>query len=282
MKLWIISLLAAVSLTAQQAVDPDEKIRGMWNEEFLAKRPQGAGPRAKPARKPPAPVKKDAGPAAKKASGPGGAPASEQAADALVGVTLWTGDGENWARLSADTPLRAGQKLRVSIESARTGYLYVIDREQYADESYGEPYLVFPTLRTHGGDNSVVAGRLIEIPAWEDHPRYLTMNKSRADQTSEVLTVLVTSEPLSEVKLGRDQLKLAPEQVATWEKQWGAQVKRIEAKGDVGKRYTPAEREAGERKRLLTHDEPLPQTMYHCEAQPGQPLLINVPMRLEK
>jgi hypothetical protein len=41
-------------------------------------------------------------------------------------------------RIEADTPLKVGERVRLSIESPRTGYLYVIDREQYADGSYGE------------------------------------------------------------------------------------------------------------------------------------------------
>ena len=52
-------------------------------------------------------------------------------------------------------------------------YLYVIDREQYADGTQGEPYLIFPTTRTRGGDNSVKAGRVMEIPSQDDNPPYL-------------------------------------------------------------------------------------------------------------
>jgi len=42
-------------------------------------------------------------------------------------------------RISPDTKLAQGDKLRISVEGARKGYLYVIDREQYADGSLGEP-----------------------------------------------------------------------------------------------------------------------------------------------
>ena len=103
--------------------------------------------------------------------------------DTVVGVTVWrlrrsvpadTGerlivhegtDEVEWLpeRISANTKLVEGDRLRISVEAARTGYLYVIDREQYADGSLGEPYLIFPTTRTLNGDNSVKVGKLIEI-----------------------------------------------------------------------------------------------------------------------
>ena len=279
MRVWLVWLLAAASAGAQQT--GEERLRGMWNEEFQAKRQESETPRPKPAKKT-IPAKKGPLPTTVKpgdvvVAGPGSG-----VSDALVGITLWIGDGEQWSRISADAPLRAGQKVRVSIESARTGYLYVIDREQYADGTYGDPYLIFPTLRLHGGENDVVAGRVIEIPAWEDNPRWLTMTRNRTDHVAEVLTVLVTPSKLGELKIERAQLKLTREQVAEWEQKWGSKVTRLEAKGGEGKRYTAAEREAGERKRLLTHEEPLPQTMYHCDIVEGQPMLISVPLKLQK
>ena len=65
--------------------------------------------------------------------------------------------------------LAIGQRVRLSIESARTGYLYVINRELYADGSTGEPYLIFPTTRLHRGDNKVTIGR-IEVTAVSTAP----------------------------------------------------------------------------------------------------------------
>ncbi|MGH9801849.1 MAG: hypothetical protein ACRD82_15915, partial [Blastocatellia bacterium] len=75
-------------------------------------------------------------------------------------VVQWTPE-----RISMDTPLAVGQRVRLSIESARTGYLYVINRELYADGSMGEPYLIFPTARLRGGENKVSIGRIVDIPA---------------------------------------------------------------------------------------------------------------------
>ena len=51
----------------------------------------------------------------------------------------------------------------MSIESPRSGFLYVIDREQYADGSTSDPYLIFPTQKIHAGNNAVSPGKVIEL-----------------------------------------------------------------------------------------------------------------------
>src|SRR5262249_20799468 len=46
-------------------------------------------------------------------------------------------------RISAETPIREGELVRLGIEVPRDGasYIYVIDREVYADGSMSDPYL---------------------------------------------------------------------------------------------------------------------------------------------
>ncbi len=286
-----LMLLGAWSAAPQQkpAGEAELRTRQLWNTKFQEKRPV--------AKKPAAPATKAATPAPK--TTPATTP-QQELGDGFVGITIWrlrqsrpgddkqirisAGDQE-WTpeRIQADTPLAEGQKVRVGIETARQGYLYVIDLEQYADGSFGRPTLIFPTLRTHGGNNQVRAGRLIEIPGWQDNPPYFTLRLNRADQSAELLTLLVTPEPISDVRIGDQPQALSPQQVETWQEKWGASVHRIEARDQVGKPYTRAEKEAGSiRTRLLTHEEPLPQTLYYCDAKPGDPLLVNVPLRIGK
>ncbi|MBI3695776.1 MAG: DUF4384 domain-containing protein [Acidobacteria bacterium] len=275
----ILSGLSILALACAAQQDPDERTRALWNEAFLDKRP--------PARKA-APARTSSAPAPTPAPVPVQPlpPAAvQEVGDALVGVTVWRQDEskDEPERCEMDTPLTAGQKVRISIETARSGYLYVIDRDQYADGAFSAPFLIFPTVRTHSGNNEVRAGRLVEIPDAKDTPPYLTVSPSRSDQVAEMLTVLVTPKPLPGLKIGREPLKLTPEQVEEWQKKWGSGFKRLEARGQAGKPITKAEKEAGlERTRLLTHDDPLPQTMYRLEAKPGDPLLLSVPLKIGK
>jgi hypothetical protein len=207
-------------------------------------------------------------------------PVENVAPDTVVGVTIWrlrpanrSDAGERlivhddnatkeWLpeRISPNTRLVQGDRLRISVEAVRAGYLYVIDREQYADGSLGEPYLIFPTSRTAGGDNQVAAGRLLEIPAQDDSPPYFTMRKSRPDHVAEVVSVLVTPTPLEGVQITDKALKLTDVQVAEWEKAWGSGVGRLEM-STVGQAWTRDEKDATTRG--LTATAPAPQLLFY-------------------
>jgi hypothetical protein len=195
-------------------------------------------------------------------------------------------DAAEWIpeRVPSNAGLSEGDRVRLSIEAARTGYLYVINREQYADGTLGEPYLIFPTTRTLGGDNRVRAGRLVDIPAQEDSPPFFTLKRSRADQVGELLSVIVTPAPLDELQVGAQAQRLSAERVARWEKSWGSNMGRMELSDGAGKVWTKDEKEAGASSaRLLKASAPNPQTLYY---RPGlkhdEPLLIKVQLQYRR
>ncbi|MEK6299588.1 MAG: DUF4384 domain-containing protein [Acidobacteriota bacterium] len=215
---------------------------------------------------------------------------SASATEAVIGVTLWRlrlaqgGDNQEarilehkaaksaeWIpeRIEADARIKEGEHVRVSIESPSTGYLYVIDREQYADGSLGDAYLIFPTARTRGGNNSVVAGRVVEFPAQEDNPPYFTLTRSRPDHAAEVLTLIVSPQPLAELAVGAEPVKVTAEKISQWEKEWGGRAEQFELEGGAGLPYTKAEKSAGgDGSRMLTQGDPLPQTVsFECKAR---------------
>jgi hypothetical protein len=189
-------------------------------------------------------------------------------------------------RVSANAPMRIGDNIRFSFESPRTGYLYVINSELYADGSLREPALIFPTMRTRQGDNKVEAGKLIEIPAQEDRPNYFTLQQSRlsnVSQTGESLTVIVAPQPLEGLVIGAKPLTLSRRQVEQWEKQWGSQTETFELDGGAGKAWTKAEQEAGAGgSRYLTQEDPEPQTIYRVAVKPGAPMLVKVRLRYSR
>jgi WD40 repeat protein/tetratricopeptide (TPR) repeat protein len=187
-------------------------------------------------------------------------------------------------RVEAERPLAEGERVRIGIESPSTGYLYVIDREEYANGSLGEPMLIFPTTRTRGGDNRVEAGRVIEIPSQQDDQPYFTVRASRKrpNQVGELLTIIVTQKPL-ELNIGRSPLRLTHAQMLKWETDWESYTERIEQVAGAGKPWTQAEQEAGRNEsRQLEQDEALPQTIYRVLTNPGNPLLVTVPLRYER
>jgi uncharacterized protein DUF4384 len=279
----------------------DDGSRQIVLEEFTKARPPVAqtpkvGPRRRPptvALRPPKYLRKTPALFAAAQASPG---------TMEIGVTLWRlrpsagSDGarvlvmENaqsrqWTpqRIEVDTPLQIGERVRLSIESPRDGYLYVIDREQYADGSLGDAYLIFPTLRTRGGDNRVRPGRLIDIPAQEDNPSYFTLvpSPSRNDQVAEVLTILVARQPIGDLELGHNPIRLSKSDVAKWERTWSTAFERFEMVGGAGKTWTTMEKEASAMTsaRLLTQEEPAPQTVYRVANKSKNTFLITVPLR---
>jgi hypothetical protein len=227
-------------------------------------------------------------------------PINNVAPESVVGVTLWrlrrptrSDSGERlivhddnasseWVpeRISANTRLVQGDRLRISVETVRAGYLYVIDREQYADGSLGEPYLIFPTKRTSGGDNQVAIGRLLEIPAQDDSPPFFTMRKSRADHVAEVLSVLVTPAPLEGIEITDKAQKLTDAQVADWEKAWGSSVGRLEMSA-TGQTWTKEEKDA--RTRALSPSAPPPQLVfYRPNAKPTEPMFVKLRLSYQR
>lgn len=282
----MILCLACLLATMAQQPQEEETTRHLWDTAFIDQGKKTAT--RKPARRSYRIVTPHV-------------PVTGISADTVIGITLWrlrpsrkadTGeriiahDGPEtmeWLpeRVSSSGRLAEGDRIRISIEAARTGYLYVVDQEQYADGSKGEAYLIFPTTRTRGGDNSVTTGRVIEIPAQDDSPPYFTLKRSRADQVGENVTVLVSPTPIQPLTINDKQQKLSAETLAAWEKSWGAQAGRLELADGLGKPWTKQEKEAGaDGTRSMKQAEPAPQTLYY---RPGatrtDPVLIKLQLQ---
>lgn len=232
------------------------------------------------------------------------APAARQ--QAMVGLTLWRmrpgkssdqvkfrglvhdadkpDDEAEWTaeRASMDAPFAAAEFLRLSIESARKGYLYVIDRDVYADGTMSAPSLVFPTKRLLGGDNRVEPGVPIEIPGGDDRPPVFRLKKTRDDQVSVRLTLIVSTEPIREIDPKQNARKLSAEQVDAWEKQWGAKVQQFENPSSIGQAYTAAEQEAAKPgARPLGPSDPAPSLLMKSTSSPQEPMLGSVVLKVQ-
>jgi hypothetical protein len=277
----ILIILAASVSFVSTAQTVDERTRKLWDTAFIT----------------PAATKQNAGRRRRSGAYRVATPnvsTSNVAPDTVVGVTIWRlrpanrmdsgerlivhGDSstKEWLpeRISANTRLVEGDKLRISVEAVREGYLYVINREQYADGSLGEPYLIFPTTRTTGGDNEVSIGKLVEIPGQADAPPFFTMKKSRTDHVAEVVSVFVTPKPLEGLQITDEPLQLSETQVAEWEKMWGSSVGRLDLT-TVGQTWTKVEKEA--RTRALTTSAPAPQLVfYRPGAKPTEPMFVKL------
>jgi hypothetical protein len=301
----IFALAIAVSVAVSfLPAGAQQDTRQLWDSEFLSKRePAPSKPRPKKAPEyrvatpPPQPA------AAAPASAAAPAATETAAPGEFLGVTVWRlrrstasdssesrlliQETENqrtesveWTpqRVEAETPFSEGERVRLSIESPRAGYLYVVDRELYADGTTSDPYLIFPTQRMRGGDNAVRAGKVIELP----ERSAFRLTPLRADYRGERLTILVTSERLPGVTVPADAERLDASLVTQWETQWAAAAERLELVGGAGQTYAGTERDAASQGRLLTQADELPQTLYRVLSAPGAPVMVSVPLTIAR
>ena len=186
-------------------------------------------------------------------------------------------------RMAEGTALSPGQRVRLSFESlSRTGFLYVIDREEYADGSFGDPILIFPTQKSMDNDR-VEPGRLTYIPSATGRFR-IKPSESAKTYVGESLTIIVSPKPLiDEGQLQPKAIKLQPDQFNLWLKQWKSTNTKFEMDGGAGQVMTPAEQSAAKiNSPLLSQGDPGPQTTYRLVVKPDDPLLIVVPLRFAK
>ena len=192
----------------------------------------------------------------------------------------WTAE-----RIDPATAFKAGDRVRLAIESSASGYLYVIDSEIYANGTYGEPFLIFPES---GEDNSVQPGLLVDIPDQTEDLPYFLMNPKQSGYKGELLTVIISPKPLTNLKTDADGKIKNLEDLIDLEETSDAEIfsrtdnqdkiyANSEANAACGGKTRQLEREkstenpCGKKTRQLTREEPLPQTIYRVKTVTGQP-----------
>lgn len=293
---WIVALsfllIVSEPVQSQSAPQSQDTSREIVAEDFTKNRPKSK-------QKNPAPQKQRV---YRLASGQPILTEKPASSKGQIGVTIWhlrvpkqvdtgarlllSGDERKEfvaQRATTDSPLQPGARVRLSIESARNGYLYVIDREIFSDGSKGPANLIFPRRNMRGGDNKVRPGQLIDIPGQSDDPNYFTASPSRRDQIGELISVLVTAKAL-DLEVGTVRSTIQASDLAEWERKWGGEVQKFEMVGGAGQQWTSEEKEAAAAAsgRRLTQDEPPPQTVFRVPDGSNDGLLVSVTLRYLK
>jgi hypothetical protein len=181
-------------------------------------------------------------------------------------------------RSSSETLFHLGDRIRLSIESTRPGYLYIIHRELQADRTYGPPKLLFPTGRIRGGNNYLAPGSPVEFPDLCDNANYFEFLPARGAQSplAEALIMIVSDKPLAEIGAPRDALAIPESWLATWEARWSSSRASVyELDEGEGQPYTSGELNAGFEirrqgrpgARALGQSGPQPQTLYSVDTR---------------
>ena len=153
-----------------------------------------------------------------------------------LGYTLYMRD-ENGSPMRVDPSreFRAGDRIRISMESNTDGYLYI-----FHTENNGEPQMLYPDVRLENGANKIEAHVPYEIP-WNE-PGVENWFKFDANPANERLYIIVSRQPLPGIPTDTALVNYCGQSPCPWRPPVGvwAQVKaNVEAKVGVvkGKSY---------------------------------------------
>jgi hypothetical protein len=149
-----------------------------------------------------------------------------------LGYTLYMRDANGSAvRVDPSREFRAGDSIRVALETNTDGYLYI-----FHTENNGEPQMLYPDVRLENGDNRIEAHVPYEIPWGNDWFKF------DANPANERLYIVVTRQPLPGIPTDTALVNYCGQNRCPWQPPVGvwAQVKaNVQAKVGVvkGKSY---------------------------------------------
>lgn len=120
-----------------------------------------------------------------------------------LGYSLYMRDSLGRAvRVDPSRKFRAGESVRLNMESNIDGYLYIFHRE-----NDGAPVMLFPDARLNGGENLITAHVPYEVPSSKEaveSNRWFTFDKTAAIEN---IYIIVTREPLPDTPTGSALLR---------------------------------------------------------------------------
>ncbi len=184
-------------------------------------------------------------------------------------------------RVDDNVPLNNGERVRLGLESlAQSGYVYIIDREQFDDGSLGEGFLIFPTRKIDSGKNWAQPGQQIHLP----RAGGCFCVKSRNSQkvlVADVLTVVVSqTQLLSAEEIGNDAIAVPSSLISFLVRADKERTFRGLLNGGSGLAQTSQEQSAGAKglvdtTPVLTQNDLPPQVLYQSLVPIGKPAVFN-------
>lgn len=143
-----------------------------------------------------------------------------------LGYSLYMRDDQgNAIRVDPTREFRAGDRIRLALETNTAGYLYI-----FHTENDGEPQMLYPDARLESGDNRIEAHVPYEIP-WNE-PGVENWFKFDANPANERLYVVVTREPLPGVPAGDQLVNYCGQNRCPWRPPAGAWA-QLKASGEA-------------------------------------------------
>lgn len=281
--------------------------KSIKSEEYLAKRPESSNTEVR-SQSSPGPNQPRPGPRSHVYTVDKNFPVEPPPRDqeyVRIGVTIWrfspsqcaipncplpTGekglvDTAGGTRIDDSAALSTGERVRLGLESlSHDGFVYVIDREQYADGTFGDAYLIFPTKNIQNGSNYARPGLQIQLPRAEG----CFCVKSRSQQrvlTADNLIVIVSQRPLlTPDEIGTRESPL-PAKLAGYVSRAGKErMHRGTLKDGAGLARTATEQAAGTKglfdtEPVLTQSDLPPQNVYQSLVPRGSTAVFSLYLR---
>lgn len=207
-------------------------------------------------------------------------------------------------RLTGKPIVEEGGLVRLSLEVPTAGYLYVFDREQYGDSSYGAPYLIYPLKGINGleDNNLVEPTQQVYLPRQKESYCFRFSHGKEKKIVAEVLTILVIPQPLNLAAIecqptgkqdskGESVVQCRPREVTQAEFDFAAKLEEWSGHTEIAevnlkdphfqayKVMDKAEIQAVKNKaNKLTPQAPPPQQIYTVARKPSEPYMVNIPI----
>lgn len=204
-------------------------------------------------------------------------------------VVATDGGDEMWSSVRVDplSNFRAGDRIRIGIESPTAGFLYVINSEVSSDGSFGAPSLIFPTVDAKF--NSVTPGMLVDIPDQKENYPYFMLRPSRGEYAGELVAIIITPVKL-DFELDDKGKILNIDSIIDLDSDIDLEIfasidtngelfSRVEADAACGSKTRELVRDkrqqtpCGTATRSLSKAEAPPQTIYRINTYPGRPAI---------
>jgi hypothetical protein len=188
-------------------------------------------------------------------------------------------------RVEDNVPLNNGERVRLGLESlSHSGYVYIIDREQFTDGSLGEGFLIFPTLKIDNGKNWALPGLQIHLPR-ADGCFCVKSRNSQKVLAADVLTVILSPTPLLAAnETGADAIPVPARLVSFLIRADKEKTFRALLRGGGGLAQTAQEQSAGAKglfdsEPVLTRNDLPPQAFYQSMVPIGKVAVFNFSLR---
>lgn len=221
-----------------------------------------------------------------------------------IGVTIWrlspgqcpiqncplpAGNGKGLVdtatRIEDNSPLSTGERVRLGLESlSHGGFVYIIDREQFADGTLGDAYLLFPTRNINDGKHWAQPGLQIQLPRADGCFCVKSRNPQKLLVADNLIVIVSPTQLLGLSETGEKEIPV-PAKLASYVRlAEQARTYRGSLQGGGGLAQTPQEVRAGAKglfdtQPVLTQSDLPPQNFYQSVIPLGASAVFTFSLR---